>query len=186
MNPGTVVSASTTSVHALANPLRCDARMPRIADYVILDFSMHDLSPVVAASFRPPHSVMLRPRSIRPLSRGLSQASSSLTRSAVCTSRRGLATAVAEEKVSLRFSTEEYDHALTSAGPCRARRDNNSPKWHPCRDRGPPGALLWNRSLRRRRLEVRERCAAGREPHHRSVGVQVNGVNIRRSGHRKD
>jgi processing peptidase subunit alpha len=41
---------------------------------------------------------MLRPRSIRPLSRGLSQASSSLTKSATCSCRRGLATAVAEEK----------------------------------------------------------------------------------------
>jgi processing peptidase subunit alpha len=41
---------------------------------------------------------MLRPRSIRPLSRGLSQASSSLTKSATCSGRRGLATAVAEEK----------------------------------------------------------------------------------------
>jgi processing peptidase subunit alpha len=40
---------------------------------------------------------MLRPRSVRPLSRGILQASSSLTRSATC-SRRGLATAVAEEK----------------------------------------------------------------------------------------
>jgi processing peptidase subunit alpha len=41
---------------------------------------------------------MLRPRSVRPLSRGLWQASSSLTKSAACSSRRGLATAVAEEK----------------------------------------------------------------------------------------
>jgi processing peptidase subunit alpha len=41
---------------------------------------------------------MLRPRSIRPLSRGLSQASSSLTKSATWSGRRGLATAVAEEK----------------------------------------------------------------------------------------
>ena len=41
---------------------------------------------------------MLRPRTIRPLSRGLSQASSSITKSATCSGRRGLATAVAEEK----------------------------------------------------------------------------------------
>ncbi|KAJ4362399.1 Mitochondrial-processing peptidase subunit alpha [Neocucurbitaria cava] len=41
---------------------------------------------------------MLRPRSVRPISRGLSQASSSLTRSARCTGSRGLATAVAEER----------------------------------------------------------------------------------------
>ncbi|KAF2027480.1 hypothetical protein EK21DRAFT_71919 [Setomelanomma holmii] len=41
---------------------------------------------------------MLRPRSVRPLSHGLSQASSSLTRTARCSSRRGLATVVAEEK----------------------------------------------------------------------------------------
>ncbi|KAH7067356.1 peptidase M16 inactive domain-containing protein [Paraphoma chrysanthemicola] len=40
---------------------------------------------------------MLRPRSVRPLTRGLSQASSSLTKSATC-SRRGLASVVAEEK----------------------------------------------------------------------------------------
>ncbi|KAL1596387.1 Mitochondrial-processing peptidase subunit alpha [Paraconiothyrium brasiliense] len=41
---------------------------------------------------------MLRPRSIRPLSRGLGQASASITRSASCAGRRGLATVVAEEK----------------------------------------------------------------------------------------
>ncbi|KAJ4352083.1 Mitochondrial-processing peptidase subunit alpha [Didymosphaeria variabile] len=41
---------------------------------------------------------MLRPRSIRPLSRGLGQASSSITKSASCAGRRGLATVVAEEK----------------------------------------------------------------------------------------
>ncbi|PSN66464.1 hypothetical protein BS50DRAFT_554779 [Corynespora cassiicola Philippines] len=43
---------------------------------------------------------MLRPRSIRPLSRGLNQASSSLKRSAptACARRRGLATVAAEEK----------------------------------------------------------------------------------------
>ncbi|KAH3999661.1 hypothetical protein HBH98_087980 [Parastagonospora nodorum] len=41
---------------------------------------------------------MLRPRTIRPLSRGISQASSGLTKSTRCSGRRGLATAVAEEK----------------------------------------------------------------------------------------
>lgn len=41
---------------------------------------------------------MLRPRTVRPITRGLSQASSQLTRSAACASRRGLATAVAEER----------------------------------------------------------------------------------------
>ncbi|KAK7190468.1 hypothetical protein DPSP01_005300 [Paraphaeosphaeria sporulosa] len=41
---------------------------------------------------------MLRPRSIRPLSRGLGQASASLTKAASCAGRRGLATVVAEEK----------------------------------------------------------------------------------------
>ncbi|OAL05228.1 hypothetical protein IQ06DRAFT_289462 [Phaeosphaeriaceae sp. SRC1lsM3a] len=41
---------------------------------------------------------MLRPRTVRPLSRGLSQTSSSITRSAICGGRRGLATAVAEER----------------------------------------------------------------------------------------
>ncbi|KAF2676461.1 hypothetical protein K458DRAFT_481828 [Lentithecium fluviatile CBS 122367] len=41
---------------------------------------------------------MLRPRSIRPVSRGLSQASAALIRSATCSGRRGLATVVAEEK----------------------------------------------------------------------------------------
>ncbi|KAF2439741.1 hypothetical protein P171DRAFT_457608 [Karstenula rhodostoma CBS 690.94] len=41
---------------------------------------------------------MLRPRSIRPLSRGLGQASASLAKAASCAGRRGLATAVAEEK----------------------------------------------------------------------------------------
>ncbi|KAH7083888.1 peptidase M16 inactive domain-containing protein [Paraphoma chrysanthemicola] len=40
---------------------------------------------------------MLRPRSVRPLTRGLSQASSSLTKSATC-SRRGLASVAAVEK----------------------------------------------------------------------------------------
>jgi processing peptidase subunit alpha len=41
---------------------------------------------------------MLRPRTVRPISRGLSHASSGLTTSARCSGRRGLATAVAEEK----------------------------------------------------------------------------------------
>ncbi|KAH3974402.1 hypothetical protein HBI56_087680 [Parastagonospora nodorum] len=41
---------------------------------------------------------MLRPRTVRPLSRGISQASSGLTKSVRCSGRRGLATAVAEEK----------------------------------------------------------------------------------------
>ncbi|KAL1654283.1 Mitochondrial-processing peptidase subunit alpha [Didymella pomorum] len=41
---------------------------------------------------------MLRPRTVRPITRGLSQASSQLTRSATCSGRRGLATAVAEER----------------------------------------------------------------------------------------
>ncbi|EAT82570.2 hypothetical protein SNOG_10235 [Parastagonospora nodorum SN15] len=41
---------------------------------------------------------MLRPRTVRPLSRGISQASSGLTKSTRCSGRRGLATAVAEEK----------------------------------------------------------------------------------------
>jgi processing peptidase subunit alpha len=41
---------------------------------------------------------MLRPRSIRPLSRRIAQASSSLPRSAASTGSRGLATVVAEEK----------------------------------------------------------------------------------------
>jgi len=41
---------------------------------------------------------MLRPHTYRPLTRGLSKTSSSLTRSATCASRRSLATAVAEER----------------------------------------------------------------------------------------
>ncbi|KAF2787041.1 hypothetical protein K505DRAFT_317378 [Melanomma pulvis-pyrius CBS 109.77] len=41
---------------------------------------------------------MLRPQSIRPLSRRLTQASTSLPKPAACTSRRGLATVVAEQK----------------------------------------------------------------------------------------
>ncbi|RMZ71173.1 Mitochondrial-processing peptidase subunit alpha [Pyrenophora seminiperda CCB06] len=41
---------------------------------------------------------MLRPHTYRPLTRGLSKTSSSLTRSATCASRRALATAVAEER----------------------------------------------------------------------------------------
>ncbi|KAJ4331528.1 Mitochondrial-processing peptidase subunit alpha [Ascochyta clinopodiicola] len=41
---------------------------------------------------------MLRPRTTRPITRGLSQAASHLARPATCISRRGLATAVAEEK----------------------------------------------------------------------------------------
>ncbi|CAO2655208.1 Nn.00g102720.m01.CDS01 [Neocucurbitaria sp. VM-36] len=41
---------------------------------------------------------MLRPRSVRPLSRRLAQASASLTRSAPCTGSRGLASVVAEER----------------------------------------------------------------------------------------
>lgn len=41
---------------------------------------------------------MLRPRTVRPITRGLSQASPQLTTSATCARRRGLATAVAEEK----------------------------------------------------------------------------------------
>ncbi|KAF3037253.1 Mitochondrial-processing peptidase subunit alpha [Didymella heteroderae] len=41
---------------------------------------------------------MLRPRTVRPITRGLSQAPSQLTRSAPCAGRRGLATAVAEER----------------------------------------------------------------------------------------
>ncbi|KAF1846985.1 uncharacterized protein K460DRAFT_329868 [Cucurbitaria berberidis CBS 394.84] len=41
---------------------------------------------------------MLTSRSVRPWARGLSQASSSLTRSAQCTGSRGLATVVAEER----------------------------------------------------------------------------------------
>ncbi|KAF3046308.1 Mitochondrial-processing peptidase subunit alpha [Didymella keratinophila] len=41
---------------------------------------------------------MLRPRTVRPIARGLSQASSQLARSAPCAGRRALATAVAEER----------------------------------------------------------------------------------------
>ncbi|CAN9114844.1 hypothetical protein CC77DRAFT_1018096 [Alternaria alternata] len=41
---------------------------------------------------------MLRPHTYRPLSRGLSKTSASLTRSAACAGRRNLATAVAEER----------------------------------------------------------------------------------------
>jgi processing peptidase subunit alpha len=41
---------------------------------------------------------MLRPHTYRPLSRGLSKSSASLTRSATCAGRRSLATAVAEER----------------------------------------------------------------------------------------
>ncbi|KAL6704296.1 Mitochondrial-processing peptidase subunit alpha [Coniothyrium glycines] len=41
---------------------------------------------------------MLRPRTVRPLSRGLSQASTSLTISAPCAARRALATIAAEER----------------------------------------------------------------------------------------
>ncbi|KAF2633072.1 hypothetical protein BU25DRAFT_406327 [Macroventuria anomochaeta] len=41
---------------------------------------------------------MLRPRTVRRITRGLSPASSQLARSATCARRRGLATAVAEEK----------------------------------------------------------------------------------------
>lgn len=41
---------------------------------------------------------MLRPRTVRPIARGLSQAPSHLTRTATCARRRGLATAVAEEQ----------------------------------------------------------------------------------------
>ncbi|KAB2108413.1 Mitochondrial-processing peptidase subunit alpha [Alternaria gaisen] len=41
---------------------------------------------------------MLRPHTYRPLSRGLSKTSASLTRSAACAGRRSLATAVAEER----------------------------------------------------------------------------------------
>lgn len=41
---------------------------------------------------------MLRPRNARPLARGLAQTSSSLNKSGICSGRRGLATAVAEEK----------------------------------------------------------------------------------------
>ena len=44
------------------------------------------------------HTDMLRPRTVRPITRGLTKASSQLTRSAACAGRRGLATAVAEEK----------------------------------------------------------------------------------------
>ncbi|KAH8625107.1 Mitochondrial-processing peptidase subunit alpha [Alternaria alternata] len=47
---------------------------------------------------------MLRPHTYRPLSRGLSKTSASLTRSAACTGRRNLATAVAEERVSTEFT----------------------------------------------------------------------------------
>ncbi|KAH8702730.1 peptidase M16 inactive domain-containing protein [Phaeosphaeriaceae sp. PMI808] len=41
---------------------------------------------------------MLRPRTVRPLTRGLSQTSSALTKSVTCSGRRGLATVVAEER----------------------------------------------------------------------------------------
>ncbi|PVH93271.1 hypothetical protein DM02DRAFT_619366 [Periconia macrospinosa] len=41
---------------------------------------------------------MLKPTSLRPISRGIAQTSSSLSKSAACTGRRALATAVAEEK----------------------------------------------------------------------------------------
>ncbi|KAH7371200.1 peptidase M16 inactive domain-containing protein [Pyrenochaeta sp. MPI-SDFR-AT-0127] len=41
---------------------------------------------------------MLRPHSVRPLARGLSQASSSLTKPQTCPARRGLATVFAEER----------------------------------------------------------------------------------------
>ncbi|KAH7384383.1 peptidase M16 inactive domain-containing protein [Phaeosphaeria sp. MPI-PUGE-AT-0046c] len=47
---------------------------------------------------RPRYRDMLRPRTVRPLSRGLSRTPSSITQSALCSSRRGLATSVAEEK----------------------------------------------------------------------------------------
>jgi processing peptidase subunit alpha len=45
-----------------------------------------------------PHQDMLKPRTVRPLARGLSHASASLTRPAPCAGRRGLATVVAEER----------------------------------------------------------------------------------------
>ncbi|CAN9277172.1 unnamed protein product [Alternaria alternata] len=51
---------------------------------------------------------MLRPHTYRPLSRGLSKTSASLTRSATCAGRRNLATAVAEER-----DPTELDHITT-------------------------------------------------------------------------
>ena len=51
---------------------------------------------------------MLRPRTVRPITRGLSRSSSQLTRPATCAGRRGLATAVAEEKDPV-----ELDHITT-------------------------------------------------------------------------
>ncbi|KAF2106239.1 mitochondrial-processing peptidase-like protein subunit alpha [Lophiotrema nucula] len=56
---------------------------------------------------------MLRPRSVRPLSRSLHRAAPSVTSAASCASRRGLATVVAEEKVRCLEDPVELDQITT-------------------------------------------------------------------------
>lgn len=69
----------------------------------------------------------------------------------------------------------------TFTGRRRTERNNHTPKWRSSRHRIPPGTFLWSRRLHRRRLTVRGREPARREPYCRPIGVQVNQITKCRS-----
>lgn len=99
---------------------------------------------------------------------------------------RGFATANGTSKVDHDHSAPHHNTAparaqlTTPLGPRRTRPDHNTPEWHPRRDGVLTRPVRGSRRIHRRRVTVRRREPARREPHHGPTSVQVDDVTNKR------